>query len=137
MKKRGILNSEIAREVSLIGHTDLIMIGDCGLPIPRDVKRIDLAVRPGTPSFESIYNLITSEVFIEKQYLATEIRENNQVINEKIENCFETEYITHDQLKELSKQCKFIIRTGENTPYANVILQSGVNFKELNENSSD
>ena len=37
-------------------------------------------------------------------------------------------YVTHERLKEYSHDVKAIIRTGEATPYANVILQSGCIF---------
>ena len=40
MKKQGILNSDISRVLSYMGHTDTICIGDCGLPIPDAVKLI-------------------------------------------------------------------------------------------------
>jgi D-ribose pyranase len=36
--------------------------------------------------------------------------------------------VTHAQLKELSRNARAVIRTGEATPYANVILYSGVIF---------
>ena len=44
MKRAGILNSDISRVLSYLGHTDTICIGDCGLPIPDEVERIDLAL---------------------------------------------------------------------------------------------
>lgn len=37
-------------------------------------------------------------------------------------------FISHEELKEELKKCKAVIRTGEQTPYANVILRSGVVF---------
>ncbi|MHB1407824.1 MAG: RbsD/FucU domain-containing protein, partial [Desulfitobacteriaceae bacterium] len=40
MKKIGILNSEISRVISELGHMDKIVIADAGLPIPAHVKRI-------------------------------------------------------------------------------------------------
>jgi len=40
----------------------------------------------------------------------------------------ETQFVSHSQLKELTKNCKAVIRTGETTPYANIILQSGCIF---------
>lgn len=137
MKKRGILNSSIAAAISNLGHTDLIMIADCGLPIDKSVDKIDISLKPGSPNFLDVYKIITNEVFIEKQFLASEIITENKNIDDDISGKFETEYISHEKLKELSLNCKLIIRTGEITPYANVILQSGVNFKELYENSSD
>ena len=45
MKKNGILNSEISKVLSDLGHTDFICIGDCGLPVPDNVKKIDLFMR--------------------------------------------------------------------------------------------
>ena len=51
MKKHGVLNSEITSILASLGHTDTIVIADCGLPIPDGVKRIDLAVEIGKPSF--------------------------------------------------------------------------------------
>ena len=49
MKRNGILNSDISRVLSYLGHTDQICIGDCGLPIPDETERIDLALRFGQP----------------------------------------------------------------------------------------
>ena len=43
MKKNGILNSDISRVLSYMGHTDQIAVGDCGLPIPEETERIELA----------------------------------------------------------------------------------------------
>ncbi len=53
MKQQGILNSDISRVLSYMGHTDTICIGDCGLPIPDETERIDLAVKFGQP-FQSV-----------------------------------------------------------------------------------
>ncbi|RIO78192.1 D-ribose pyranase, partial [Staphylococcus haemolyticus] len=40
----------------------------------------------------------------------------------------ELEQVNHETFKALTKNAKAIIRTGEATPYANIILQSGVIF---------
>ena len=49
MQKGGMLNSSIAKVLADLGHTDTIVIGDCGLPVPAGVQKIDLALKPGTP----------------------------------------------------------------------------------------
>ena len=51
MKKCGIINADISRVLSYMGHTDTLAVGDCGLPIPDETERIDLALKMGTPSF--------------------------------------------------------------------------------------
>lgn len=40
MKKQGMLNSDITKVISDMGHTDTIVIADCGLPIPDGVKKL-------------------------------------------------------------------------------------------------
>ena len=38
------------------------------------------------------------------------------------------EFVPHTELKARTHDCKAVIRTGETTPYANIILQSGCIF---------
>lgn len=133
MKKAGILNSDISRVLSYIGHTDTICIGDCGLPIPDEVERIDLALKFGVPTFMDTLKVVKEDMKIEKIVLATEIKEQNKQVLKEIEELFEgegieVEYVPHVELKAQTKNCKAVIRTGETTPYANVILQSGCIF---------
>ena len=133
MKKAGILNSDISRVLSYLGHTDTICIGDCGLPIPDEVERIDLALCFGEPTFMRTLEIVADDMKIEKIVLATEIKEQNKEVLRQIETLFagqsiEVEYVPHTELKAQTKNCKAVIRTGETTPYANVILQSGCIF---------
>lgn len=131
MKKHGVLNSEIASVLASLGHTDTIVIADCGLPIPDGVKRIDLAVEIGKPSFLDVLQVVADDMAIEKVTLAEEVINNNAEVNKEIElKLIEPafEYVSHEQFKEYTKKAKAIIRTGEATPYANVILHAGVIF---------
>ncbi|HDR8119574.1 TPA: D-ribose pyranase [Bacillus cereus] len=131
MKKHGVLNSEIASILALLGHTDTIVIADCGLPIPDGVKRIDLAVEIGKPSFLDVLQVVADDMAIEKVTLAEEVIINNAEVNKEIEQKLiepAFEYVSHEQFKEHTKKARAIIRTGEATPYANVILHAGVIF---------
>ena len=129
MKKNGILNSDISRVLSYMGHTDWICVGDCGLPIPDEVERIDLALEFGVPTFMKTLEVVTGDMKVEKIILAEEIKAQNPKVLGEIEALFkgqniEVEYVSHTELKEKTKNCKAVIRTGETTPYANIILQS-------------
>ncbi|MDY5211401.1 D-ribose pyranase [Intestinibacter sp.] len=133
MKRHGILNSDISRVLSYMGHTDCICIGDCGLPIPNETERIDLAVKFGVPTFMDVLKEVGNDMKIEKIVLAEEIKEYNPQILAEIKEYFagqevEVEYVSHVGLKQMTKECKAVIRTGETTPYANIILQSGCIF---------
>ena len=133
MKRAGILNSDISRVLSYMGHTDCICIGDCGLPIPDEVERIDLALVFGEPTFMRTLEIVVGDMKVEKIVLAEEIKTQNPTVLQQVEELFagqnvEVEFVSHVELKEKTKACKAIIRTGEITPYANIILQSGCIF---------
>lgn len=135
MKKHGILNSDISEVLSNMGHTDLIAIGDCGLPIPDGIRRIDLALSFGHPGFMEVLKVVSEDMKIERLILAEEIKDKNHEMLLEIEKLFadqqegpEIVFISHSDLKDRTKSCKAVIRTGEITPYANIILQSGCIF---------
>lgn len=129
LKKHGVLNRELSIILSELGHTDTIVIADCGLPIPPGVKCIDLTIRQGDPSFMKIVELLHEEMEIEQITLAEEIKEQNPNIHESLQKLnYPVAYVSHEQFKQLSQKGRAIIRTGEITPYANVILHAGVIF---------
>ncbi|WP_201001565.1 D-ribose pyranase [Paenibacillus glycanilyticus] len=131
MKKQGILNSHIAKVLADLGHTDTLVIADVGLPVPEGVPKIDLALTLGTPSFEDTVNAVAADMTVEKVILAEEISAANRATLDFIERKFhglEIGKCSHEEFKQLTRDAKAIIRTGEATPYANVILRAGVNF---------
>ena len=135
MKKNGIINADISRVLSYMGHTDTLAVGDCGLPIPDETERIDLALKLGVPSFMEVLREIVKEMKIEKVVLAEEIKSQNPNVHQEIlalvkemDAPCQVEYVSHVELKAQTRICKAVVRTGETTPYANIILQSGCIF---------
>jgi D-ribose pyranase len=131
MKKSTLINSEISYEISKMGHTDSIVVCDSGLPIPSGVKRIDLALKKGLPTFLDTLDTILEELEVEEVVIAKEIIEASNDLYKEIEKRFANITITtvsHEDFKMLTKESKAIVRTGEFTPYANIILKSGVVF---------
>ena len=131
MKKIGIINQPISFIVSGLGHKDRLVISDAGLPIPDHVTRIDLALQKGVPSFLQTVTVILVEMQIESAILATEIKANNPEVDKKLRELLgdiPIVYVTHEEFKLETHSAKAIIRTGEFTPFANIILISGVVF---------
>ncbi|KMJ43911.1 D-ribose pyranase [Xenorhabdus khoisanae] len=139
MKKGVLLHSDISAVISRLGHTDQIVISDAGLPIPSSTQRIDLALTQGTPDLLSVFDVVVQEVQVEAVILAAEIIEHNPQIHEQIikriadleiqqGNAIAIKYVSHSILKEKTEKSKAIIRTGECSPYANILLCSGVTF---------
>ena len=73
MKKTRLINSEISYTISKMGHTDSLTIGDCGLPIPNKVNRIDLALKYGVPTFLETLDTVLEELCVEEIVIANEI----------------------------------------------------------------
>lgn len=129
MKKKGILNRELASAFAKLGHTDQVTIADCGLPIPDNVRCIDLSYTIGKPSFNEILETVLEDLEVECAFIAKEMESGNPKIHEKIKQQLSSvKELPHEQFKQLTRSSKIIIRTGEATPYANIILQSGVIF---------
>lgn len=131
MKKSALINSEISYVISKMGHTDSLTIGDCGLPIPSNLERIDLALRYGVPAFLETLDTVLEELCVEEIVIASEIEDKNANMYQEILSRFKNIKITkvsHEEFKNMTKESKAVIRTGECTPYANIILKSGVVF---------
>ncbi|QEG21598.1 D-ribose pyranase [Mariniblastus fucicola] len=135
MKRSRLLNSELSYAISRIGHTASITLCDAGLPIPPGPQRIDLAIENGYPSFLRTLDALLSEMMVEEIVVATEIHEHNDSVFVQMMESFESHSmspavtkVSHEEFKQLTQSSEAIVRTGECTPYANVILKSGVVF---------
>lgn len=133
MQKGGILNSHIAKVLADLGHTDTICIGDCGLPVPEGVQKIDVALTFGVPSFADVLRLVAKHMRVEAIHIGEPMEAENPVNYAIVDelfpvNRFDRRITSHEEFKEATRHCKCIIRTGEATPYSNIILQADCIF---------
>lgn len=128
MKKKGILHPELAFHLAQLGHLDKICVADAGLPIPSGTIRIDLAYWPGEPPFFNVLEALSEEIVVADLILAGETDDG---LASRIGAIFPDSGVSstpHEKFKELLTGVRFVIRTGEFTPYCNVILSCGVPF---------
>lgn len=131
MKKTGILNQPISSVVASLGHTDTLVIADAGLPVPPETQRIDLALTEGIPTFLDTLRIVLTEMQVERAIVAEEMLDASPKVYEAIKEMLRDvpiETVTHTIFKEQTRSARAVIRTGEFTPYANVILAAGVMF---------
>lgn len=131
MKKTKVINSDISRVIAQMGHFDKLSIGDAGMPVPPMTEKIDLAVDNGIPSFMEVLNNVLEELEVQRIYLAEEIKSENPAILEAIQKRLPdtpVTFIPHNEMKQELNNVHAFIRTGEMTPYANILLESGVVF---------
>jgi len=131
MKKTGILNKDISEVVASLGHQDTLVIADAGLPIPAEIRRIDLALTESIPGFLDTLRVVLTEMQVEEAIVAEEMLEASPNVYQALKELLgdvSIETVTHRIFKEQTRSARAAIRTGEFTPYANVILVSGVIF---------
>lgn len=131
MKKTKVINSDISRVIAQMGHFDKLSIGDAGMPVPAGTEKIDLAVDNGIPSFTQVLLNVLEELEVQQIYLAEEIKTENPKMLESIQEIMPNvpvTFIPHSEMKQDLNNCRAFIRTGEMTPYSNIILESGVVF---------
>lgn len=131
MKKTTVINSELSTVIAGMGHMDWLSIGDAGMPVPMGTKKIDLALTKEIPSFMDVLKNVLAELEVQKIYLADEIKTKNpeqlKAIKEALPG-IDIEYMPHSDLKKNLAKCHAFVRTGEMTPFSNIILESGVTF---------
>ena len=101
-------------------------MADAGLPVPPNVERIDLAFAPGRPGFLDVVAAVLSELRVEAYVVADESRSACPEIIARLDEALrgiECLWVSHDELKHRCEAARAVVRTGEFTPYANVILR--------------
>jgi len=147
MKTTGILNSELIRVMARMGHGDLLVITDRGFPFPLHslTKTIDLSVSKNIPRFLDVVKPIVEDFEIEEVIIANETKKVSPDVHKALLDIVGTKknkgrdirirYIPHNEFKDLvlhgagrGEPVACFVKTGEFTPYANVILVSSVPF---------
>jgi D-ribose pyranase len=130
MKKGPLLNVALSQLIASLGHGDMVVIGDAGLPVPPGVPLIDLALTRGVPGFLQTLTTVLAEMQVESHLLADELANKNPAVAAGVAalDLPGRRDVTHAEFKRLSAGARAVVRTGECTLYANVILVAGVVF---------
>lgn len=131
MKKATLINQPVSAVIAGMGHMDELVIADAGLPIPTGPERIDLALTQGVPGFLETVRAVLSEMQIEGAVVATEMLERSPQVVQALRELLgdvPLQTVSHDAFKARTSGARAVVRTGEFTPYANVVLIAGVVF---------
>lgn len=131
MKKSGVINSALSTVLARVGHTDRIVVADAGFPCPSNVPLIDLALVPGQPTTRDVITVIASELILEGFVVAGEMESHSPHVLHALSAEFPgipLEMISHDEFKALSRQAAAVIRSGDISPYSNILVVVGVPY---------
>lgn len=130
MKRTALLHAELSQVIAALGHGDMLVIGDAGLPIPDGPRRIDLAVMRGVPLLIDVLQAVLSEMQVESVVVANEALNGAKALPAWYPQSLgiAPQTVSHEEFKRRSAKARAIVRTGECTPYANIMLIAGVSF---------
>ncbi|MFP5229682.1 MAG: D-ribose pyranase [Acidobacteriota bacterium] len=128
MVRNGILNPQVNSLLSRVRHTNTLLITDRGFPYWPTVEIVDLSLVDNIPRVLDVLRAIRLNFSIGSIVMAEEFRPHNSpaVATEFAEatSGIEIQLIPHTELKKRVPQAIGIIRTGDTTQYANMILES-------------
>ncbi|QIS03307.1 D-ribose pyranase [Nocardia brasiliensis] len=125
MRTTGLIHAELTSALVALRHTDTFAVSDSGLPVPPGIRVIDLGISYGLPRFAQVVELILAEVTVEAAWGSAEVAAVNQEATELLRR-LDAELLPHEAFKERIGRCRFVVRTGEALPYANVLFRAGV-----------
>jgi len=126
MKRTGIINAPLAGRLARLGHTNLVVVA--GLPVPARVPVVALAIVFGLPRFSDVLRALLSDIVIEHEWVSVPTDDTPAGAWVDAELDVPAERIPHAGLKAVVGRAQLVVRTGEDTAYADVVLQCGVPF---------
>jgi D-ribose pyranase len=129
MRHDGLWHADLVRLILSLRHHDTVVIADAGLPVPRDVPLVDLGWRRREPRLIPVLAAVLDELVVERATIATEATDEHFLAGLRAHlQQVPVEEISHESIKARCGSARAVVRTGEDTPYANVILHAGVPF---------
>lgn len=129
MREKGLWHPRLAGLVTALGHTDTLVLADAGLPVPGGVETIDLVWCRGRPPLVPVLEGVLGELVVEQATIADEVQDERFLTSlDQLMTDIPVVRTSHDDLKQRCRDARAVVRTGEDTPYTNVILHAGVPF---------
>lgn len=129
MRHDGLWHPRLLAILAAVGHTDLVVVADPGLPVPAGVETVDLVWRRDEPRLLPVLEAVLGELVVEAADIAEETADPALLAGfARVMPGIEPGCIPHEELKRLTGRAAAVVRTGEATPYANVVLRAGVPF---------
>ncbi len=129
MQKSGILNPAILSLLARIRHTNLLIIADRGFPYWPSIETVDISLVDGIPTVLQVVDALRPAYDFTQAFMAQEfLAENTTAVQAQFKAALAgipLAYEPHVDFKKRVPQAIGLIRTGDVTQYANLILVSG------------
>ena len=128
MLKTGILNPQLASLLARVRHTNTLVIADRGFPFWPGIETVDLSIVDNLPTVLQVIAAIRPNYVIGKAWMAQEfLKVNTKPVQKRFITALRgasLKFEPHVDFKKRVPHAIGLIRTGDATPYANMILES-------------
>jgi D-ribose pyranase len=128
MLKTGILNPHLNSLLSRVRHTNTLVIADRGFPFWPMIETVDISLVDDVPTVRQVLEAIRCNFVIGKAWMAREFTRGNtartRAAFESALKGVELKFEPHADFKKRVPHAVGLIRTGDTTQYANIILES-------------
>ncbi len=128
MIERGILNPQILSLLARVRHTNTIVISDRGFPFWPGIETVDISLVDDVPTVVQVLAALRGNFKIGHAFMAREFWEHN---DESTQSAFNDALYgipitreAHIDFKKRVPDAIGLIRSGDTTQYANMILES-------------
>jgi D-ribose pyranase len=128
MLKTGILNPALLSLLARVRHTNTLVIADRGFPFWPQIETVDLSLVDGVPTVLQVLDALRPNFVIGRAFAA---REFTKVNSAAVQQALATRlrgvplvFEPHVAFKKRVPLALGLIRTGDTTQYANLILES-------------
>lgn len=128
MLRRGILNPQLNSLLSRVRHTNTLVIADRGFPFWPQIETVDLSLVDDIPTVLQVLAAVRENFVVGAAWMAEEfLRENSTSVQQAFATAMgglNIQHLPHDDFKRRVPQAIGLVRTGDTTQYANLILES-------------
>lgn len=127
MIRTGILNPRLLDLLARIRHTNTLVIADRGFPFWPQIETVDLSLVDDVPTVLQVLDAISANFVLGPVTVAEEFKAHNSA--DKLAALQKRtgdrlQFLPHVDLKRRVPSAIGLIRTGDTTQYANLIIES-------------
>lgn len=128
MLRSGILNPGVLHLISRVRHTNTLVIADRGFPFWPMIETVDISLVDDVPTVLQVLEALRGNFIVGKAWMAEEfLRRNSEQVQQKFATALEGITLNHQPHVDFKRRVPHaigLIRTGDTTQYANMILES-------------
>lgn len=128
MLKSGILNPHLLSLLARVRHTNTLVIADWAFPFWPEIETVDLSLTHGIPMVGEVLSAILPIFQVGRIWQAEEFTQVNspEIVQQFQRSIGDLKLVreSHVKFKTRVPHAIGLIRTGDSTPYGNLIIES-------------